>query len=387
LRILITNNHLNEIAGSELVTAELATTLKAEGHQVTVFTFHKGKFAHENIEALGVRVLTAESSDHDDLLKLKPDVIHVHHWPTYLWLQEIGIKSPAVFGFLGVTPTLENPPTLLDGKQPPTWVVSEEVMNNITAIPGWTTQKQSIIRNWIPPKFTKELLKQASEKIEKKNEIVVVSNHFPVEYMDLIKRVSDELNLTLIHIGLPENPKELDLRDFQNAFAVVTIGRTVLLSASLGIPTLMLDHFGSDGWLIPENIQIVRERNFSGRTFSVTPDYDYLRKKFTSLPTDNQLAQVKGTVLDEHLISKAIEKLQSLYRSAMNSDTEPNFGRGVVYTSQLIRRGMTLELQRDNLQTERDNLQTERLQMLNSKSWKVTRPLRLFQDIVKNLKH
>jgi hypothetical protein len=201
------------------------------------------------------------------------------------------------------------------------------------------------------------------------------------------------LNLELVHFGLPENPKALDRSDFEDAFAVVSIGRTVLLAASLGIPTLMLDHFGSDGWLTPENIFTVRERNFSGRTRGFKPGPVEIRDLLSSPPTTDQVTEVQKIVLSEHQISIAINSLKELYQRAINTHPEPNFGKGVEYVTELIEGGLSLgrltvalQTERDSLQTERDSLLSDRSLIFASNSWRITRPLRQISKLVQGLR-
>jgi hypothetical protein len=377
LRILFTNHHLAETAGSEMVTSELATSLKDSGHEVAVFTFNKGEFAYQSIEVCGVPVFTTNQSDCEAMARFNPEVIHIQHWPTFLWLRKIGIKAPVVFGFLGVVPAIENPPPLIEESQILSWAVSEEVRNNVASLPGWGNQEISIIRNWVPPELLQESPAYANHSEEIKKRIIVVSNHFPKEYMDLLGKVCAEMNLDLVHFGLPDNPKKLKSSDFKNAFAVVTVGRTALLSASLGIPTIILDHFGSDGWLTPENIFTVRERNFSGRTNALTPNHLYIRQLLSSPPTKIQVSELRRIVLDEHRIAIAVDTLQAIYKRAIQTCWEPKFGRGVDYFSELFESNLSIGRHNDSLVTERNALLAERSEIYNSNSWRVTRPFRL----------
>lgn len=48
--------------------------------------------------------------------------------------------------------------------------------------------------------------------------------------------------------------------------AVLTIGKTVQYSLSMGIPCYIYDHFGGEGWLTPETFDREAFYNFSGRS-------------------------------------------------------------------------------------------------------------------------
>ena len=62
MRTLLGNHHLERRAGSELFTAELATSIQALGHDVAVFTFFKGAFSR-SIEQQGIPVFDANDPD------------------------------------------------------------------------------------------------------------------------------------------------------------------------------------------------------------------------------------------------------------------------------------------------------------------------------------
>lgn len=76
LKILMTNYHMRDWAGSEMVSLELATALKYRGHDVTVFTLFPGQVTNE-LEMIGIKTVTSRelASHHPD----EWDVVHCHH--------------------------------------------------------------------------------------------------------------------------------------------------------------------------------------------------------------------------------------------------------------------------------------------------------------------
>ena len=59
MKVLLGTHHLEERAGSELFTAELASSIRSRKNEVAIFTFFKGDFA-ELIEADGIQVFEPE---------------------------------------------------------------------------------------------------------------------------------------------------------------------------------------------------------------------------------------------------------------------------------------------------------------------------------------
>ncbi len=104
LRILITNNTLQERAGSELVVRDLALGLVRKGHNPIAYSTVLGAVAEE-LEAATIPVV-------DDLAKVAepPDIIHGQHHHEAMTAALHFPGSPAVFVCHGWIPWEERPP-------------------------------------------------------------------------------------------------------------------------------------------------------------------------------------------------------------------------------------------------------------------------------------
>ncbi len=406
MRILLTTHHMAERAGSELLVTELAEALAERGHVVAIFTILPGAFAEDWSRTHDVAILSPLSGE--ALLDVRPDVVHVTHWPTLVYLRAIGVDAPVVFAFLGVLPPLENPPPVVAGGPPLCWGVSEEVAANVAAVEGWpATDAVAVHRTAVAPGFDGPV-RPAPAALQR---VAVVSNHFPADYRDWLRDLSDELGYSLDVYGAPDNSVEITPEHLTNHDAVVTLGRTAVAAAALGVPVLVLDANGADGWLTPETIRRSQARNYSGRGHALRPDRATVRSWLQNPPDADELATVATIVRADHAFAPAVDGIERLLESAVTTSSRPRFGPhvGVVHDYQARVTLVRIELerrtaerdaalaqveatsrQRDTLATElaataterdvatgeRDDARNERLAVLASTSWRMTAPAR-----------
>ena len=379
MRILLTNHHLETLAGSELLTFEIAKQSQQLGHHVSVFTFLHGQVA-ENIERLGIRVF--DTRHKEELQKSVFDVIHCVHWPTYLYLQRLGIELPTVFGFLGILPALENPPPLIEKQAPFWWGVSEEVIENVANLPGWKNRKpMEPIRNWATENKTRTM----STESKNKQVFGVVSNHFPEKYKEYLIELSLEMNFELRFLGLPDNPQPINLETLLDFDAVITLGRTAITAICNGIPVLVLDQNGMDGWVTPDNYKLLRKNNFSGRTNAYVPTKESLRSAIQEKPDQKTTIKLLELATPEHDLPTRVGQVISLCQKAHESKSITNFTKSEFVALEYLDRSFHFESQQDALLSEREALLSEREAILSSTSWKLTELPRRMIGPLKNL--
>jgi hypothetical protein len=378
MRLLLTNHHLESLGGSELLTFELAKECLKRGHQVTVFTFFRGEVAKRIEKQLGIRVFYPENSH--ELQSQDFDVVHCVHWPTYIFLQRLGIQLPTVFGFLGILPPLENPPPLSGDHCPYWWGVSEEVIENVAQLPGWGENKPSEpIRNWSLDGNPKAHDTQTRQKTL----FGVVSNHFPKKYRDYLLELSIEMNFDVRFFGLPNNPQPINSETLLEHDAIITLGRTAISAICIGVPVLVLDQNGMDGWVTTDNYGLLREKNFSGRTKEFFPTKEELRAILSEKPDDGEIIKLRELAKDEHELEKRVSQILTLCERARGSNSLAIFPKSELVVLEYLDRSLHFESQLNNLLSERQALLSERLSLisdrdaiLTSNSWKVTEPAR-----------
>ena len=323
MKVLVTNHHLVDRAGSELASIEIAGGLVKRGHEVCLFTMRSGALAEYAERQTGLRVLTP--ADLVELRDFEPDVLHVHHWPTLCRLQSMGISVPWTIGFLGVRPALENPPSALRSP-PPWWAVSEEALENVRQIPGWAESSGLLVRNWCPDESMTGSVRPPSLRLRR---ILVVSHHFPEDLWQGLRTACDSLGARLEKVGLPERSVEVTAELLAEFDAVVTLGRTAILALTVGIPVMVADHHGADGWITPSNVEQLAWRNFSGRTHRIDPSPQQFVEWLSKPPSAAALVTLSIWARQNTSLSRALDIFESLYGQAEDARAEDIFGAWV----------------------------------------------------------
>ena len=168
MRILLGNHHLEQRAGSELFTAELARAIRESGHDLAVFSFFKGEIA-ETIERQGIPVFDARAAN--AIAEFSPDIVQTNHLSCAHYLRAIIPDAIRVHAMLGVIP-LEAPP--LDASAFSLGLaVSEEVVERISRTPFGRDVPMAIFRNW----FDDAAVAPSAHPAHHPLHVAVVSNH------------------------------------------------------------------------------------------------------------------------------------------------------------------------------------------------------------------
>ena len=112
--ILVANNHLNSVGGSETFTYAMIESLISKGYSVEYFTFSKGITSDKIEYDLGVKFMS----------KSRYDLILANHHPCVKFLS---IKGITIQTCHGVFPKLEYPSKFSDGYVS----ISEEIKQHI----------------------------------------------------------------------------------------------------------------------------------------------------------------------------------------------------------------------------------------------------------------
>ena len=315
MKILLTNFQLHSRAGSELLTLEVATGLLQMGHEVRIFSLEPGKLALGKL-ARGIGVFSL--GDEQKILTFSPDVILANHWPTLVFLRLIGISCPSALSCLGTIPKLERSPSAKN-RAFIGWAISEETQRFHSKNLGGNSV--SLVRNWYPPD-SKSYLGDVSKA---KGKILVVSNRMPVPYMTLIYESAQSLGLEVTKIGKPERSVKITDALLSQYAAVITIARTAIHSTSLGIPTLLLDQSGLDGWVLKNNVGELAEYNFSGRLHREVPTKQKLVRLLDQFPTTQDLESVRQFAQDELNPQKNIRMLENIALRAISEESFEEF--------------------------------------------------------------
>jgi hypothetical protein len=263
MRILLGTHQLEQRAGSELFTTELATVLRERGHDVAIFTFFKGMMAAE-VEAAGVPVFDA--ADADAIVQFMPDIVQTSHIPCAHFLRAVVPGRPRLHAMLGVIPHLEAPP--LDGRAFSLGLAaSEEVRDRAMRTSFGQDTEIAVFRNW----FDERAVSHAKPRpAGTPPHVAVISHHVASPLAKALTSLEATGKLKADYFGSEHRTVVVDGALLTRYDAVISIGRTPLLAAACGVPCIMADTHGSDGLLTADNLDDVRTCNFSGR-FARTP--------------------------------------------------------------------------------------------------------------------
>lgn len=264
-RVLITQNSLRKINGSEVVTYELAKFLKSNGYEVDVYTHVYDYPVKKYFEEADINVTTNSLN-----LKSYYDIIWVHHQvlPRAV-IESIATHPTRVFFFhmSGVLP-LESPyiHNLEERLASKSVFVSEEALNLIRVrIPS--TQQTALFQNPAPLAYA-EYQPEAHELMSPRK-VLVVSNHAPKEIIELTKISQDYTSIHFDYRGesSQETTELIDIETLRQYDLVITIGKTVQYCLCANIPVYVYDHLGGPGYLNKHNFKKAEYHNFSGRGF------------------------------------------------------------------------------------------------------------------------
>lgn len=319
MRVLLTNSQMVARTGSELVTKELAEVLRAKGHDVAIFSPEIGPFAADMRCSSGVPIFGVG----DPVGGFAPDVVHANDWPSLVVLQHMGVAAPALFGALGVLPPVANPPPLRVGQRLHWWAISLGIEGHVEQIPGWADCPHLHVPNWFDDRGLQPRAGRAGGPIRR---ALVVSNHFPAAVMARLRRLGEAGQFTVDHVGLPHNPRIVDAQLLHEYDCVVTLGRTAILAMALGIPALVVDIHGADGWIRPEHYEELARANFSGRAHRLEPTADLLSTLLSDPPTRAELVELQDRVWATRRLAQAAEAIEGLLQDAAVSGCDATFG-------------------------------------------------------------
>ncbi len=290
MRILVANQTLSLLAGSETYILTLAKELKRLGHEITAYSPDLGLIAAK-LEGIGVRCVNELAGDGNAQARpFSPileeaegsfDVAICSHYEITRTIRQKFANLPIIaicHGILHSNPNTgeiwpEHPVTDLRVEQYIS--VSEEVQRLLKNVYGIDSM---IIRNFFDlEKFKPEEI--PSRLIpEKPKSILVNSNYWGVEsdINRIIKEVADHYEARFMGVGANFMPAtEID-EVIREADIVFGMGRSVLEGLCAGKIAIVHGRWGTGGVITPESYETLKLTNFSGRPFELGSQQELL---------------------------------------------------------------------------------------------------------------
>lgn len=317
----MTNNQLHSTAGSELLTIELAEGLTRRGHDVSIFTLYPGALAN-SFRARKLGVLTP--NDKAKILEAPPDAIAANHWTTLAVLRQIGVSAPSILSCLGTLPALENPPQNFSNSLLG-WAVSEETAGNLEQRLG-AFRRVEVIGNWYPPGFDVQHRTVRKDRREGRPRGLIVSNHLPKDYKEMLFGAAALANVELVKVGLPEKVVRVDENLLGSYDFVVSIARTAIQAAAFGLPVLLLDQSKLDGWITSSTVSELARYNYSGRRYHQEPTEELIFRLLSNIPSATEVQRVREYILASHDPKTCAARIENLLIEAIAESSYEDFG-------------------------------------------------------------
>jgi hypothetical protein len=272
--VLIGQASLFDVAGSEVVTFELASHFANNGANVLVATFGVSEEWSARFAALpATEVLRYDDPQLTARIEAQhPDIAWIHH----------GVIPGALLRNPGETRFVFHHMSAYQFQEFPHSPRVEAALASAIVFPAAETLEAqlasglyadvdesllSVFGNPAPDEFARE----SPPKPEKLRRLLVVSNHPPLELEDAVRVIADRGVEVVRFGGSPTDPQPKRLvrpADIHDVDAVVSIGKTVQYALVAGVPAFVYDHFGGPGWLVETHFDAARHANFSGRGFT-----------------------------------------------------------------------------------------------------------------------
>lgn len=308
LRILITNNTLDQRAGSEVYVRDIALALQRRGHRVHCFSTILGPVARE-LSAAGVSV-------HDDLRDLAepPDIIHGQHHLDTMSACLLWPRTPALYVCHGWLPWEEMPvrlPSILR------YVAVDEACEDRLLGHGVARDRITCIPTFVD--LARFRLRPPPVPGQKPRNLLILSNSASQTTVDLVRAAAEPFGCTVDVAGQTagtpvEAPEELLLR----YDIVLAKARAAHEALATGAAVIVGDYVRLAGLLDADTYTAWRPRNLGLRTLSRPMDVDALRAELAKadLAASHALGARVRPELDMEIV---VDRYEALYHELLAS--------------------------------------------------------------------
>ena len=270
-KILIANNHLKNLEGSELHCLELAEYFLSLDYVVEVAAFIVGKPMTGRFEELGITVKNLTSIQSKDTFY---DLIWSHHKPVFYYLHmKLRVKSK-FFAHQQLSPFvgLEFFPLFSDSTiDPRLTFFSNSSETKSISLKQSNYSDINVLNNSVPDIFYKTKTRDRKQ-IDK---VAVISSHPPVEVRSAM-RVMEKDSIKVDFFGKQDKVKTITPDLLTSYDLVITIGKTVQYCFASMTPVYNYDYHGGIGYIKPSDVPDLEFYNYSGRYPGLTKSPELL---------------------------------------------------------------------------------------------------------------
>jgi hypothetical protein len=387
MKILITNNTLANLGGSEWVAIELAKSLASRGHEVAACSSQIGE-AGSLLRGMSVPTIP------DPLdTPFKPDVIHgQHHLDTMRALCAFP-DVPAIYHCHGYVPWVEEPPA-----HPRILYYAgmcSSISKRICLLLGLPDQKVATVPNWVDPgRF--RFVRHPSQKPQK---ALLYLRSFDRNgwHASQLRQAFETLGIKL-DLSLPQGDTlapEVALPEYD---IVLASGRSAIEAMASGCAVLPISPSSCLDFVDLGNFDAYQSQNFSPKLSAGHFNAEAVKNVISSYDPA-RVAAVTTLVRSKCTLDAATDILESLYVKTVKDFSEQCHLPSARYLSELhaltnyIQSVMPMVRDRERLLSENHELQqviAMREQtigrLLNCNSMRITRPIRAISNLLRRLR-
>lgn len=255
--VLITIFYADGLHGGVKYTAEIGNFLHSLGYNVFcvgVLTNETTKdfFAKNNVTLFNVLEFPID---------IYIDIVWAHHWPILPYLIRKGLKYNKIINSCISKILPVDKPLFFINAIDMFLTLTDKTKNMFVNEYNIEADRIYVLPNTAPDIFF-EYKHNMSRKL---NSVAVVSNHAPSELLEAMQILEKSGYETVVYGG--KNSIDITPDILSKHDVIVSIGKTVQYAMAMGIPVYNYDHFGGNGYIVPETIDIEESVNFSGRNF------------------------------------------------------------------------------------------------------------------------
>lgn len=261
MNILFTSIVFERFAGSELVTLDQVDYFINQNDNVDIFTLESGQplidFLHPN-----ARIIDPLS---EDLLHSHYDLIIARQWPLleYLIFHK-GINADRVY-FESISwrlpidfyPYFYSDLTLCG-------YISKRIKKTLESM-GYDTNDSFYFPNYTKKEFIDYVSNNDHVLSDcTPSRIAIVSNHIPNELEKAAEKFKERYQIVVDIYGMNHRVELITPKILENYDIVISIGKTIFYSLSMGIPSFLYDETCSIGYVSLSNYQSCLDGNMAG---------------------------------------------------------------------------------------------------------------------------
>ena len=382
-KVLLTNFNILNYSGSEIDVVTIGNYLVENNYDVDIFTLEYGLPLSKNLNEK-IKVVVP-----NDLSKLEKnyDLIWAHHYPLLdyiLFNLKIKAKHIVYISLSSFEPLETLPYYYMDLSI--VGALSDEAINTLNE---QMTEKRDIIL--FPNYATSKFFFYKVKEITTIKKICIVSNHVPEELMDF-KKIAEKNNLIVDIYGIGNIVKYVDNKLLSKYDIVISIGKTVYYSLSMGKIVYCYDRFGGYGFITSQNIDKCFKKNFSGRDgkkLTGEKIYNDIIGNYKNVNKD--LNKLKDYANNTFNFEKNINNVLNMLSNDNKVDCNKLIKKypflvikSKLYVDTFNHKNNIIKLKEAEINSLNSNA-SKLDEIYNSTSWKITYPIRLLKKIIYKL--